>query len=132
PSVPIQSCRVASDPPCLPSRPKSFVHDRLRLLHDATQVILPTKAFHINLVDILGARGPRGEPAAFCNDLYPSDRRVVSRSLIDGALDLLPGQLCASHLLRRESRQQLLLRRSGRSLDPVGNRRTKFARQVVV
>ncbi len=41
---------------------------------------LVAKAFAVNLVDVLGAGRPRGEPAALRADLDAADRRVVVRA----------------------------------------------------
>ena len=55
------------------------VDDRLRFAQDALQVILAAETLGVDLVDVLGARRPRGEPAAPRDHLDAADRRAVAR-----------------------------------------------------
>src|SRR5712691_1744457 len=48
------------------------VHDRLRFLHDAGQVLFAAKALRIDLVDLFRARRPGNEPATLRDHLDPA------------------------------------------------------------
>src|SRR4051812_32406493 len=50
----------------------------LRLVLDAAQVVLADKTLGVDLIDILGARRPRGEPAVGGGDLDAAERLVVA------------------------------------------------------
>src|SRR5262245_58254079 len=54
-----------------------FVHHLLDLVHNRVEVSLIFKALGVDLVDVLRAGGPGGEPAVFGHNLEASDRRVV-------------------------------------------------------
>jgi hypothetical protein len=53
-------------------------HDRLSFRFDALQVVAAAKALGVNLVDLLGARWPRGEPASIGDHLHAADRIAVT------------------------------------------------------
>ena len=55
--------------------------DVLRLLLDPRQVLGAAEALGVDLVDVLGARRARGEPAALGDDLQPAQRRPVAGRL---------------------------------------------------
>ena len=57
------------------SRAQGVGDDTLGLGDDGIQVGLVAEALGVDLVDILGAGGTRGEPAGFGNDLEAADRR---------------------------------------------------------
>ena len=61
--------------------PSAAVTTRLRLLLDARQVLGAAEGLGVDLVDVLGARRPGGEPGVLGDDLQPADRRVVARRL---------------------------------------------------
>src|SRR3546814_16108395 len=69
------------------------VDDSLRLCEDRLQVVAAFEAFAVDLVDVLGARRPRGEPAAVGNPLYAAYRRVVARRLFPNPADRRPRAL---------------------------------------
>src|SRR5205823_10486451 len=50
-----------------------FGHDGFRLVDDALQVHLVAEAFGVDLVDVLGSRGPSCEPAVLRDDLDAAD-----------------------------------------------------------
>ncbi len=90
------------------------------------------KALGVDLVDVLGARRPSGEPAGGGRDLHAADRRVVARRLGDDARHRFAGQLGAVHLVRRERGQPPLLLGGRRRLDAIVRRLAEFARQLGV
>ena len=51
----------------------------LRLVLDLPQMLFAAKTLRIDLVDVLGARRPRGEPAVVGTDLDAAERLAVSR-----------------------------------------------------
>src|SRR5882757_2617665 len=65
----------------------------LRVVLDLPQMILTAKTFRIDLVDVLGARGPRGEPAVVGRDLDAAERLAVARRSGNGRANRLAGQL---------------------------------------
>src|SRR6185312_12985105 len=82
------------------------INDLLRLLQDQMQMILVLETLRVYLVDVFGARGSCGKPAAGRNDLDTADGRLIARRVVQYAVDLLAGQLGALHLLRRQLRQR--------------------------
>src|SRR6266853_2931942 len=84
--------------------PKSTVDHRLRLLHDAFQMILTTEGLRIDLVDIFGPRRTRGEPSTLGNHLEPTDRSVIARRAVEHALDLFAGEFGVAKLPGRYPR----------------------------
>ena len=84
----------------VPAGKRSIDH-RLRLLHDAVEVLLAAKALGVDLVDVLGARGTRGEPAAVASSTFDAaDRRVVARRAVEYARIFSP----ASSVVRETRR----------------------------
>ena len=53
------------------------LNDRLCLVRDAAKMVAPLEALRVKLVDILGARGTRREPAARSDHFQSTDGRVV-------------------------------------------------------
>src|SRR6185437_10178498 len=91
------------------------VDDLLRLVEQALQVGLVLEAFGVDLVDRLGTRGARSEPAVGGDRLDAADRRAVAGRLVQHLLDLLARQLVALHLRWRQPGQlRFLLGRGGR------------------
>ena len=60
-------------------RGQRLVHHLLRLADDGVEVRLVLEALRVDLVDVLGAGGPRREPAAGGDDLQAADRRRCCR-----------------------------------------------------
>src|SRR4030066_2334262 len=99
PSVP--TCRdalmVGKSSPC------EHVRDEgLRLLLDPAKVVLPQEALGVDLVDVLRARRPRGEPPVFGHDFQPADGTSVARGVRKDFPDLLPCQFGRLDLARRQ------------------------------
>src|SRR6187397_232020 len=61
----------------------SRVDDRLGLDENLLERVFVAKGFGVDLVDVLGARRPRREPAVGADDLDAADRRVVGRRAIE-------------------------------------------------
>ena len=69
------------------ARRQRRVDDALRLADQAAQMRIVMKALGVNLVDVLGSRRARREPAAARGDLHAADRRVVARRLRQDLFD---------------------------------------------
>src|SRR5690606_24463570 len=95
------------------------VYDALRLGEDRLQVVAAFEAFAVDLVDVLGARRPRGEPAGFGDHLDAADRRVVAGRPVQYARDRGTREPVGLQLFRREPAEGLLLPGAGRRLDAV-------------
>src|SRR5262247_562994 len=63
--------------------PSSFiegiVYNRLRFVHDRIEVGLVLKTLRIDFVDVLGARGPGGEPTVGSHHFEATNRCAVTR-----------------------------------------------------
>src|SRR5438552_12758431 len=81
---------------------QGLVDDNLRFTKDGTQMVIATEGLRVDLVDILGARRPRGEPPVFCHHLDAADRRIVARGPVEDLLYLLPGQFGNGYLRGRQ------------------------------
>ena len=68
------------------------VDDLLSLGEDCLQMLFVVEALGINLVDILGARRARGEPAVLGDDFQTSDGRLVAGRVRQRREDRLAGQ----------------------------------------
>ncbi len=66
--------------------------DRLRFVHDALQMSVVAKALGVDLVDVLGARRARCEPALCRYDLDAAERRVAERSARQHPLDRIASE----------------------------------------
>src|SRR5579872_1997671 len=73
---------------------------RLRLALDPLEMRLVAEAFGIELVDVLGARGPCGEPAMVGLDLDAAERLAVARRLGVDRAHGIAGELGQAELLR--------------------------------
>src|SRR5215470_13506642 len=92
-----------------------LTHDLLRFGLDAAQVLRVAEALRVDLVDLLGPRGARGEPAALGNHLQAADGLAVAGRTRQHLLDLLARQLGGAHALGRElGERRFLGRRRGR------------------
>src|SRR5580698_11112553 len=72
----------------------------LGLLQYAGEVLRTAEALGIDLVDVLRARWPGGEPAALRGNLESADRRAVARGPRDAGHDFFARELRLLHLLR--------------------------------
>ena len=57
---------------------EGVIHNLLRFRHDRVQVGLVLKALRVDLIDILGSRGPRREPATGRDNLQAANRFVIA------------------------------------------------------
>src|SRR5260370_41523121 len=102
----------------------------LRLALDLPQVSLAAKTLRIDLVDIFGARRPRGKPSAIGDDLDAAERLTVSRRGSERRSNRLAGQFRDGELLRRKRLQQGLLRWCRGRVDPFRKRHAEVAGQA--
>src|SRR5205807_7747631 len=107
-------------------------HDGSCLPDDLLQVRLVAKALGVDLVDVLGAARPRGEPAARGYDLEPTDLGVVAGRLDELGEDRLARQRRGLDRLRRELLQRILLRRRGRGVDAGVDGASQLARDLLI
>src|SRR5690348_1966286 len=133
--------RVLYDPPVAGVSPvatssrtlrQGAAHQRLRLGLDATQVLLAAEALGVELVDVLGARRPRGEPAALRLHLQAADGCAIAGRSGERARDRLAGELGVRHVARRQLRQDRLLLARGRCVDTLVDRSAELLRQLGV
>src|SRR5260370_4377422 len=82
------------------------------------QMTIAAEAVGVDLVDILGARGPRREPAAVGNHLDPAEALAVAGCGDEGGEDRLAGELGGAEAIGRQLLQQGLLLRRRRRIDP--------------
>ena len=75
---------------CLGEQP---VDGGLRVMLDLLQMIVAEEAFRIDLVDILGPGGPRGEPSILGDHLDPADRLIVAGRAGQFCLDRLAAEV---------------------------------------
>src|SRR5690349_8587091 len=105
---------------------------RLRFGLHLAQMVGAAIALRINLVNVFGARRPRGEPSAFRNHLEPADRRAVAWRLREDALDLPARELLRLHLLGLEAAEELLLRGCRGGIDALEQRLAESARELAI
>src|SRR4051812_11747496 len=103
----------------------------LRVALDLPQVFLAAKTLRVDLVDVLGARRARGEPAVVGRDLDAAERLSVAGRGGNGRANRLAGQFFHSQLFARQRLQQILLRRCRRRVDALVERHAEFSGQVV-
>src|SRR5918996_117750 len=84
-------------------------HDALGFREDSLEVFLAQQALSVDLVDVLGPGGPRGEPAVLGDDLQPPDGGVAAWRRGEYLEDRLASQLIRLDLLRGQFLQHLLL-----------------------
>src|ERR1700759_747504 len=70
-----------------------LVHQGLRFFEQALQMRVAVEALGVDLVDLLGARRPRRNPAALRTDADAADGRAVAGRLRDDLGDGLAGDL---------------------------------------
>ena len=73
------------------------------------EVNFAPETLRINLVDILGARGPRGKPSVTRDHLDPADRLIVARRPGQFCFDGLAGEFLSIELLRIEFGEPIFL-----------------------
>src|SRR6185437_12444959 len=115
----------------LPRRKRTVDH-RLRLFEDTVEVLLAAEAFGVNLVDILGTRRTRGEPAAVGHHLQAADGSAVARRAIEYAADCLARQIGVAKRVRRKPGETSFLLRRGPRLHAALGRRAQVARDIAV
>src|SRR5580704_7456782 len=93
---------------------------------------LVPETLRIDLVDVLGARGSRGEPAVLRRDFDPADRRVVSRRLGEHLLDAVAGERGRAYLRLVELRELFLLGRRRGRFHTIRERLAQVARERAV
>ena len=96
------------------------------------QVLGAAEALGVHLVDVLGARRARSEPAALGHDLQPAERRPVAGASVSRAMIGSPASSDARHVARRELAQLRLRLRRGGDVDPRVGGRAEPLRQVRV
>src|ERR1700683_5191319 len=90
------------------------------------------KTFGVDLVDVLGAGGPRGEPTALRADLDAADGRLVSGRGAEYLVDPLAGKLGGVYLRAVELAQFLLLLRGGARFDAIRERLAQVLRELAI
>ena len=96
------------------------VDDSLRLAHDHLQMCGILETFRVDLVDVLGAGRPCGEPAAGRTHLDPADRRIVAGRTIEDLLDFFAGEFAELEIGRGKLAEPGALRRIRGRLDAIG------------
>src|SRR6185503_7248043 len=97
--------------------------DLLRFADDLLEVLGTLERLGVELVDVLRARRPRGEPAAGRDDLDAPDRRAVARRSGEDRLDVLAREAGRRDVARLEVEQLgLALGRDRRVRALVGRR----------
>ena len=77
-------------------------HNLLRLGHNGLQVLLVPEALGVNLVEVLRAGRPGGEPPRGGDDFQAADRGVIARRAGEPGGDGFPGKLGRGDRFRRE------------------------------
>src|SRR4051795_3280486 len=98
-------------------RPEPLRQPCLSLLLNRLQVLGAAKTLRIDLVDVLGARGPRGEPAEIGFDLDAAERLAVAGRLAQRGADGIAGEILQAELLGRDGLQDVFLRRGRGDVD---------------
>src|SRR6478735_10594906 len=102
------------------------VDDLARLLLHPGQVLGAAERLGVDLVDVLGARGPGGDPRGPGRHLQAADLRPVAGRLGEPGGDLLARQLRGGHRVRGQCGEGGLLLPGGRRVD-AGVRRLAVA-----
>src|SRR3569623_439314 len=88
----------------------------LRLFQHAVEVLLATEALGVNLVDVFGARGTCGEPAAVGHHFQAGDGCAIAWRAVEYAADGLARQFGLTKLVGRMLRETPPLLRRGNRL----------------
>src|SRR4030095_9943536 len=89
--------------------PKRVMDDLLSLAHDLLQMSLIAKTLCVDLVNVLGARGPGGKPATLGHNLQTTYRCSVTRGIGQPRSDRFAGEtLCVNRFLRRRAQLRFL------------------------
>src|SRR3990172_3964673 len=116
-----------------PSPPRENLRDEgLRLFLNPAQVVHSQETLGVNLVDVLRARGTRGEPPVFGHDFQPADGTPVPRCVREDFPDLLPRKGYGIDLAWRKPRKNLLLPGRGGRIDPLVDRLSEPADKTAV
>src|SRR5665213_1090243 len=91
----------------------------LRLALDLPEMILAAETFRVDLVDLLGARGPCGEPAVVGDHLDAAEGLPVAGRRRERGADRLAGEFLERELFAGQRLQLVLLRHCGRRIDPL-------------
>src|SRR5690349_83709 len=78
----------------------SAIYKGLCLSDQLLEVVVADEAFRVDLVDILGPRRTRREPAIFGHDLKAANGLVVTRRMAENALDRFTRQCSRGDLIR--------------------------------
>src|SRR5437899_3753698 len=98
----------------------------LRRLLDLPQMVLAAEALGVDLIDILGARWPRREPAAVGSYLDPAEALAVAGRGAERGEDRLAGELGGAEAIGRQLLQHGLLLRRRRRVDPCAERHSEL------
>src|SRR5262249_35581434 len=71
----------------------------------------------VDLVDLFGAGGPRGEPSLIACNLDPADGRIIARRIGERRVDWITGELARAEFSRRQLLEDVLLRGIGRRIN---------------
>src|SRR6266516_6423284 len=96
--------------------------DRLRFLLDASQVVAPTKALGVELVDVFRAGRTHRKPALSGDDLQAADRRAVPWRRRQHSLDWMTGKLGGADIPRRKVEKSGFFFHGGGRVDTRVNR----------
>jgi hypothetical protein len=91
----------------------------LRFLLDAPQVVAPTKALRVELVDVFRAGRTRRKPPVRGDDLQAADRRPVTWRRRQQSLDWVTGKLGGTDDSRRQVEKNGFFFRGGVRVDPL-------------
>src|SRR5216684_2739026 len=94
-------------------------------------MLLAFKAFRVDLVDVLGSRGSRGEPSVVRRHLDAAERLTVAGSSGQRRADRLAGEFLDGQALRRKRLQYILLRDRRGGVDPLVERHAQFIGETV-
>src|SRR5690606_9837476 len=108
------------------------IDQRLGFRLDALQVRLAFEAFGVDLVDVLGAGWPRGEPAVIGDHLQSANRCAIARRLGENLGDGLTSQYRCRDLRGRRFAQFGFLLAISRRIDALVHRRAEALGQCPI
>src|SRR5438874_1737851 len=112
-------------------RPEHLRQPCLSLLLDPLQVLGAPKTLGVDLVDILGARRPGGEPAEIGLDLDAAEGLAVAGRLAERGADGISGEILQAKLLGRDGLQDVFLWRGRGDVDARVMGHAEFGGEVV-